>query len=423
MLSRRLSRVLFGSALLLVALYAFAPHVTHRISTDAVVTADLVTLVAPIDGIAAPGLPAQGTRVAAGRELPLIVNLNADSRELHRLRHEIASAEARRAALAELRAELTRRRAEFEARSARHGAASLARIEAEIAEAEAELSGRVAARERAAAERQRAEDLRSGQVLPAAELDARRTRLAEAIAAEDAARARIARLRVEQAAARDGLTLRDGYNDVPYSRQQADRLAIEIAMLEERMADVQSRLATLREALAAEERQHVERLRFVHPVAAPMLVWARHVAPGTPVRTGQPVLDLVSCADLAVEVALPDSAFGAVEPGTPAQVLFRGGVALQGRVREVRGAGTRGRETPRAALLPGETRPRVSALVALPPDAAERLAPPEHEAESFCGIGRTAEVRFPASGWRHLPLVEKVLAWLRGGRAAATPAR
>jgi hypothetical protein len=154
-----------------------------------------------------------------------------------------------------------------------------------------------------------------------------------------------------------------------------------------------------------------------------MLVWARHVTPGTPVRTGQPVMDLVSCAALAVEVALPDSAFGAIEAGMPAQVLFRGGIALEGRVREVRGAGTRARETPRAALLPGESRPRVAALVALPREAAERLAPGEHEAESFCGIGRTAEVRFPVRGWRHLPLVEDLLALLRGGRAAAQALR
>jgi multidrug efflux pump subunit AcrA (membrane-fusion protein) len=421
MLSRRFGRAVFGSALLLVAAYAFAPHITHRISTDAVVTADLVTLLAPIDGLAAPGLPAQGTRLPAGRELPLVVNLQAEMRELHRLRHEIASAEARRQALAELRGELARRRAELEARSARHAAASLARIAAEIAEAEAELSGRTAARERAAAERQRAEELRAGQVLPAAELEARRARLAEAVAAEDAARARIARLRVEQAAMREGLTLRDGHNDVPYSRQQAERLAVDLAVLEERIADLVSRIATLREALAVEERQHVDRVRFVHPLEAPMLVWARHVAPGTPVRAGQPVLDLVSCADLVVEVALPDSAFGAVEPGMPAQLLFRGGIALEGRVRELRGAGTRGRETPRAALLSGETRPRSSVLVSLPRDAAERLAPPDHEAESFCGIGRVAEVRFPARGWRHLPLVEELLALLRGGRAAAAP--
>lgn len=393
MLAHRFVRILLGAGLLVAAGAAAAPHVTNRISSAAVVNAEITRLIAPISGIADASLPAPGTLLGDGEARPLVHRPAPDARERHRLQHD----------LAQVRAQLDRARAAsteigsleqvLARRTERFAIAVQDRLRAELEEARAEHAATLAGADRARAELGRLAFLRQSGLAAPPMLDAQTAAVRQAEALAEVQAARIARLEVEAGAARAGINLRDGHNDVPYSQQQRDRLLLERLSLDQRIAEAEAREAALLAAIAAEATLTREQDSFIHTVHGNPLVWERHATPGTPVRVGDVLIDLVHCDALFVEVGLAESAFAAIAPGDQANVAFRGGVALTGTVRSVRGAGARPRAMPLAADRPGEAGARITVEVMLPPGAASVLgANAEHD---FCGIGRLAEVSFP----------------------------
>jgi len=393
MLARRFSRVVLGVGLLGAAGYAFAPHLTNRISTAAVVNSEVIRIVAPIDGIADAHLPAPGVALAAGSTRPVVHRLVAEQRERHRLAHDLALVRTQIAETQQGLAQLDAHDAELARRAALHAAAVREKLAAEIAETRAELAGAEAAVAQAQAERDHVLTLFAARHVAPVRVDAAQAALRRAQATAEALVARLARLDVEYRAAEAGVQLRDGHNDVPYSVQQRDRIMLQRQVLTDRLAEARAREAALAAALAAEERAEETRDRFDLALAQSAVVWERHATPGAPVKPGEVLLDLVRCDDLFVEVALPEAAFSALQLGDRAHVRLRGGVELEGTVRSIRGAGARSRKTLLAAARPPEHGARLTVEVALPDDAAQRIAP-ETEA-AFCGIGRLAEVSFP----------------------------
>lgn len=393
MLTRRSSRVLLGIGLLGAAGYAFAPHLSNRISTAAVVNSEVIRIVAPIDGIADTLLPAPGTALAAGTARPVVRRLVPEDRERHRLAHDLALV---RAQIAETRADLAELDAHDAAlaqRAALYAQAARDKLAAEIAETRAQQSGAEAAVAQARAERDHTLALRAARHVAQVRVEAAEAALRQAEATVGALAARLERLEVEHRALLAGVHLRDGHNDVPYSAQQRDRVMLQRLALTDRLAEARAREAALAAALAAEEEARRARDRYDLALPHTALVWERHATPGAPVKPGEVLLDLVRCDDLFVEVALPDAAFGALHIGDPARVRLRGGVELEGSVRSIRGAGARSRRTLVAADRPAEHGARLTVEVALPAEAADLIAPEGEGA--FCGIGRLAEVAVP----------------------------
>lgn len=431
MLSRRFSRLLLGVGLLGAAAAAGLPHLTHRISTAAVVNADLVRLSAPIAGVADAALPQPGTLLPAGTEVALVHRLVPEERERFRLAQELESVRAQIARLDETLAVLAAHEREVAERGRKLVVAAEEVLLRERAEAEAARTAARARVVRAAADLAHAEELQRRGLFATPRVEAARAAAAAAQAEEDALSARIERIEAQIRALAIGVHLRDGYNDVPYSVQQRDRVLMMREAALDRLAEATARERVLAAALAAEEEASRRRSHFVQRIEAPMMVWQRHVAPGAPVGSGEPVLDLVRCDHLYVEVSLPDRAFGAVAPGETARVRLPGGLALEGDVAALRGAGARASRALAAAELPGEPGARLTVRVALPADAAERLAHPSDG--SFCGIGRLAEVSFPAAPafnpaeialglWRHGSDLVSRLAKSLAPPAAAEPA-
>jgi multidrug resistance efflux pump len=411
LLTRRFNRMLLGVGLLGAAGYAFAPHLNNRISTAAVINSEVIRIVAPIDGLADERLPGPGALLAAGEARPLVRRLVAEERELHRLGHDLALV---RAQIAEARRGLdqldTHDRALAE-RARVHAEAARARIAAEHAEARAEHEGALAAIDQARADLAHIRTLHAQRHVAAVRVEAAEATLRRAEAAAEALAARIGRLEVEQRAAEAGVQLRDGQNDVPYTVQQRDRLMLERRLLADRLAEATAREAALAAALAAETEAQHDRTRYDYAPAGDLLVWERHATPGAPVKPGEALLDLVRCDRLFVEVSLPDLAYSALAPGQAAHVRLRGGTELEGTVRSIRGAGARSRKALLAAGRPAEDGAQLTVEVALPADAASHIT---RGAEGgFCGIGRLAEVSFPAVSGPFAEVAERLGALAR----------
>jgi len=387
---KRFMRIALAVTLIAVAAWTFMPYVTHRVAASAFVNSELIRVTAPFSGRLAQTLPRQGVLFANSTQITLVEALSPDRRHLLDL--------DRQHALAKESSELARRQLleiaaldeELGKRAEAYRLQTVDRIAQEASEAEAERAGcmaevmqrrEVGSRMQTLTKSGLASEIRSAEALATQEAAATRCEVASA---------RIARIHVELDAARNGVFLRDGANDVPYSQQQRDRLVLRRQELETLALQESARYAQLDAEIAA-ERDRMARLdNYKIDLPAAHVVWSTAASPGSAVTEGQILLDLADCGHRFVAVELPERDFEQIKTGDAASVRLVGSDEWrQGLVRQVRGSAARSDDRLFAAQVPSGASPgTISVEVSLPPDAADA------DGSSFCGIGRLAEVRF-----------------------------
>ena len=386
--------VRLGLALLFIvaAGWAFLPYVTHRVGASAFVNSTIVRVTAPFAGRLAPTLPRQGDLIDASTPLNLMEALSPDRRHLLdlQLQHALAkeTGELAQRQLKEIEAFDT----QLVGRTEAYRAAVVDQIGHEIGEAEAEHAGCMEEL------RQRNEIGLRMDTLTDSKL-ASPIRSAEAHAIQQAAltrcavaAARMARLTIELQAARNGVFVRGGVSDVPYSQQQRDQLLLRRQTLEAQVFQESARSSQLAADIAAESDRIAQLAQYRPALPAGYVVWSTAASPGSSVTEGQTILDLADCKHRFVAVELPERDFERVRIGDTADVRLVGSNEwAQGRVQQVRGSAARTDDRLFAAKIPSPGPATITVEVSLPPAAAQA------DGSSFCGIGRLADVRFRRS--------------------------
>jgi multidrug resistance efflux pump len=390
-------RIALALSLVALSAWAFVPYVTYRIAPSAFVNAELVRVAAPIAGRLAQDLPHKGDFVAAPVTVSLITSLSPDRRHLLDVDREFAVAEEHAALARKQLDEIKAADAELENRVEAYRDGMIKKLGDEIAEAEAESSGCLA-------EAHQRQDVGSRMEKLVQSGSASQIRSAEAQAVQQAtlthcemAQARSRRLQGELTSARNGVFLRDGTNDVPYSQQQRDRLLLRRQELETMVLEGGARSQQLA-AEIVEERERVDRLTHADlTLPEEHVVWSVSASPGSTVTEGQTLLDLADCAHRFVAVELPERDFEQIKAGDAAYVrLIGSGDWKQGKVKRVRGSAARADDRLLAAQVPSPDAGSITVEVGLPPDEAMG------NRNNFCNIGRLAEVRFQRSHFTFL---------------------
>ncbi|HTE78283.1 MAG TPA: HlyD family efflux transporter periplasmic adaptor subunit [Xanthobacteraceae bacterium] len=383
-------------ALLLVALsaWAFVPYVTYRIAPSAFVNAELLRVAAPIAGQLAQDLPHKGEFVSAPVTVGLITSLSPDRRHLLDLDSELAVAKERAALARKQLDEITATDAELEKRVETYRDWVVKIIADDLAEAEA-------ATKRCLLETHQRQGVGSqlGKPAPAGGTSqpTDTPTAQQATLRCETAQTRWRRLQRELASAKNGIFLRDGANDVPYSQQQRDRLLLRRQELEIMVLEGDARSLKLATEII-EERERVNRLTHADlTLPQAHVVWSVSASPGSTVTEGQTLLDLADCANRFVAVELPERDFERIKAGDAAYVRLIGSDDWKlGQVRRVRGSAARIDDRLLAARVPNPDAGSITVEVSLPPD--EALA----DRNNFCNIGRLAEVRFQRSHFAFL---------------------
>jgi multidrug resistance efflux pump len=390
-------RVSLACALLLISGWAFFPHIAYRIAPVAFVNAELMRVTAPIPGRLAEGLPRKGDTIDHSTTINLVDTLSPDRRHLLDLEQQAAIAKDRAELAKRQLAEIALVDRELEVRTHNYQDAMVERISKEIVQAEAEKVGCLAemSQRRDVGDRM-SELVKSGYIS--------KIRSAEASATQEAngarcamADAKVQQIKVELSAAQKKIFLRDGANDAPYSQQQRDRLVLRRQDLETDMLQQRSRALQI-EAEMREERGRLERISHSDLTLPPNhVVWSVSASPGSSVTEGQTILDLADCAHRFVVVELPERDFERVKAGDlPSVRLIGSSDWRQGKVRQVLGSAARTDDRLLAAQIPRVAASNIAVEVELPQD------PDQDDRNSFCNVGRMAEVRFSRSGFAFL---------------------
>jgi multidrug resistance efflux pump len=386
-------RVSLAGTLLVLSGWAFFPHVAYRIAPVAFVNAELMRVTAPIPGRLSQDLPRKGDTIDRSMTVNLIETLSPDRRHLLELEQQVAVAKGRAELANRQLDEIALVDRELQVRTNNYQDGMIERLGKEIVEAEAEKAGCLAeVSQRRDVGARIGELVKSGYASQIRSAEASATQEANAARCEMTA-AKIQRLKVELAAAQKRVFLRDGANDVPYSQQQRDRLVLRRQDLETEMLQQRSRALQI-EAEVQEERGRLDRISHSDLVLpANHVVWSVSASPGSSVTEGQTILDLADCVHRFVVVELPEREFERVKAGDlPSVRLIGGDDWRQGKVRQVLGSAARTDDRLLAAQIPRVATNTIAVEVELPQDESR------DDRNSFCNVGRMAEVRFRRSG-------------------------
>lgn len=375
--------------LFLLPILLVLPHARSLVVRNAVVTAYLGHINAPISGrIETINSPAGS---AAQQDVPAMIIQNDRLSRGH-----LARLEARHAA-AEL--EVTQMRASLDRvrtlASIRHTdqeefvAAVAAELTLQLQQAQNNLPAHEAELAAATAGLQRAQSLQSRGQLSPAELESAQADYENALAALSGNQLQRERLAQQLKEIRKGVFQINVPDGVLLTRQLAQQLDLEMIQLERQLRASETGLFTLRAehdavALGFERASRAE--IDLNPGAT---VWSVYASTGAWTSAGAAIMSVVNCDRLMVDIAVDDATLELIGPGQKVRVrLFGTYEYIDGEVMLVRGSAGLGDTPVLAAEVPdrGYRKGRVLARLDRTPRA--------NQAAQSCAIGRTAYAEF-----------------------------
>jgi multidrug resistance efflux pump len=391
-------KVAAGVALAGTGAYIAVGEQMAGVSADAVINAQVVTVRAPVDGVLELTTRRLGTRVAGGERLGMVADPRPDETRLVDLRRARVAVQGELRRLEDLSQELEASRAAYQLQSQTFSAGRVQQLDARLAEAMAALEAAQARLRESEATMRRATDLSRSGIQTAAEFN--RARAGFEVGGQDveAARYRVRYLSVEREVARNGVFLGDGTNDAPSSQQRVRELDQRLGELAAEMRERGQRLKLL-DGQIDEERVRLALFREGQLTApAPGMLWEVMTGEGEYVRRAQDLLRLVDCTTIMVTASVREAVYNRLSIGDPVRFRLLGdGRVFEGAVARLAGSGA---ETIYRSLAVGPSQEhlkRYDVALIVPALAADPV--------EGCAIGRTGRAIFaarPLDWWRRL---------------------
>ncbi|HUY02448.1 MAG TPA: HlyD family efflux transporter periplasmic adaptor subunit [Rhodocyclaceae bacterium] len=387
---RRLAKFAGVIVVLAIGAYAALANQGYVVTDNAVVSAYRMKLRTPIAGELTTLSARVGAKVPAGSVLARVHLRRIDGQHLADLRQTLNQATAALAADRRQRDQLMALRAGLRLRAEADLHASRNRLGGLLVQAAATLRKAEAMRELARLNLTRLAPLVAEGVATPAARDGAVAALASATASVAGDRGQLAAIAAQAAAAAQGVLLDNGGNDVPYSAQRADEVAIELARLEREITTTRAQVAGLRTAIGA-ERQRLDLLAYaVLRAPGAGTVWKLDAVAGEHLTAGESVAELVDCARPVVLAAIPDDDATRIVLGGRVRLRLTGETKDRpGRVIGIGGARFRDHGRALAAIPAPRQTPREIVRIAL--DAAPAPG-------AACLVGRSLRVMIPARG-------------------------
>lgn len=394
-------RIVVGIVLLVGAVMAILPTLTGYTSLDGTVNARITIISAPIDGTVTATPPKMGTAVTAGTELFGIRNDRIVRTAEVQMEAELAAAKDRLKAIEVQRTELTNLRQELQARWQEYQQASIQNLTHEIEIRRQQITTAAAQQQAAASDLTRKQRLGVSGIVAQSSVE---QAVAASVGAKNAgaiAQVEMERLSQQRDAVKRGVFVGEGRNDVPYSQQRIDEIAIQLAELQFREMDLKAKIIQL----STQQDEEHERNRAFGYVNLRMpfdgVIWRNNVVEGSSVIAGHELVQVLDCRDLFVDILVSEVDYDEIYPGRRAQIRLLGrSAALDGEVLSVRGSAALVEDVVLAAKLPQGSGKNARIRVGLPESALNS------DYANFCQVGRSVHVRFKI---RSLPIVN----WLR----------
>jgi multidrug resistance efflux pump len=399
---RRIAKLVVAGSVVAAGLIAGTGELVGVRSTDAIVSAPLVPIRAPIAGIVAQGAPPPGTFLRRGALVLRIVNPRLSRLKLDELRAHEAELRAGLAALARRRDALLSLQADLRQRADAQASLTASQLDAEIAGAGASLAASTLRQAQARRDLARRQILAASGDLALAEVERAQTAVFAMQHEQITQAAALRGLRIRRAAAAqaDGASL----GGASYASQRLDEVTITLIELDQNAATMSAALAQTAALATATERDFALHAEASLPAPADAIVWRHGAQAGDRVAEGDAVAELVACGQAVIVAAVS-------QKDLPSIMLDgRASIRLSGEYRDRKGfvIGTVAQAAvagdARLATLPDFGK-RAGAIVLVSLDSPADETDSYRAAGQACLVGRAARVRLPRA---HAGLLESL---------------
>ena len=387
----QITRLVLATFLLGLLLFVYLPRLFYTYSINAAVSARTVQIVAPIPGEITFDLPLFGQEVKKGQEIASFSNPTVDKVKLEQLsidqkyyKERITASETEIKKNQELFGEL--------AKSWKTYLNSMEqRTILTLNKAEDRQQQLLASLDMAWRDYNRKKDLADRGFVSRSEFDTSKSRYQEAQEAVDQAENDIRTYLSQVEAIRQGVSVNtDGRSDYPGQKQKMDDIQMKINDISSRIDEYKVKLTNIADVKKAEEARIT--LLANRNIKSPVngAVWRLFSAKGTFVEQNTPIMEILDCSNVFVDVALPERLFEKIKPGQKAYIKLNGSsTEVEGEVSYVRGGSIDPRVAGLMVGLPNVQRQReIQVLVKFNEESLKQVP------GDFCHVGRTGQVRF-----------------------------
>ena len=313
---RRPLKLVTAASLAFAGAYGILSEQQYVTSSNSIVSAYVLDLRTPVEGTVSDLPHSPGAPIRAGEILGRVANPLADHQHLDNLRTLEDVAQSTADADAVEAATLAAQQHALLARAGAHTQAVTARLVLTADEQQSTLAATEATLHQAQTELYRGRQLHDAGILPTADFDKLVSTAHIAEHQLEASRSSLASLHAQTDSARRGLLSEPGTNnDVAYSRQRADEIAIKLAETERSLAASRAQAREAHAAVLAEATRSASLAAtdLRSPITGQL--WQIDAIDGEVAALDTPVLSLIDCNRqfLLVEVPqdrMPDIALG-----------------------------------------------------------------------------------------------------------------
>jgi len=384
-------RLTVALAIVVIAIWQLAPLTVSDIRPNGVVNAKLVTIQAPISGQLVRAIPDVGEPVSGGSIVTRITDDTEPQALLAQLDGEYQLLRSRKTALVEKLSTLNGLRRELGERVREMVTGSMESLHYKMLEAAARQKGWMSVVKERDLSLARQKTLLADGHVAKARVEEAESLLEQAQQEVERARADEERYRKESGALEKGVFVGDGQNDVPYSQQRLDEVALAIADLNVQLTETNGRMASLEKQLRDESARAGRRESMLVRSPIDGLIWRRMATELATVTKNNDLAKILDCSDIRIEVPVDESLSDRMEIGAVVSVRLQGSPeTFEGIISGVIGTRAVSPELEYAALPPLLKKDEVLLVVNIPDSGFE------DRPETFCNVGRRAEVSIPS---------------------------
>ncbi|BDW96273.1 hemolysin D [Thalassospira tepidiphila] len=384
-------RLTVALAIVVIAIWQLAPLTVSDIRPNGVVNAKLVTIQAPISGQLVRAIPDVGEPVSAGSVVTRITDDTEPQALLAQLDGEYQLLRSRKTALVEKLSTLNGLRRELGERVREMVTGSMESLHYKMLEAAARQKGWMSVVKERDLSLARQKTLLADGHVAKARVEEAESLLEQAQQEVERARADEERYRKESGALEKGVFVGDGQNDVPYSQQRLDEVVLAIADLNVQLTETNGRMASLEKQLRDESARAGRRESMLVRSPIDGLIWRRMATELATVTKNNDLAKILDCSDIRIEVPVDESLSDRMEIGAVVSVRLQGSPeTFEGIISGVIGTRAVSPELEYAALPPLLKKDEVLLVVNIPDSGFE------DRPETFCNVGRRAEVSIPS---------------------------
>jgi len=386
-----IARIAFAATLLLLIGLIYIPHLFYTYSITAIVSAPVISITSPIDGILKDAPPIMGTELTAGEVIGTIENPRFDRKGLDDMLTEMKGVQEKIQAMTQEKEKLEGVKVELAKSFKNYSDSLIERVKFDIARAQEYLKEREDTISENKAEYLRKSKLYKKGIVSGTQADSAFFNAERATKGKEETRLEIERLQAQLKSLQQGIFVNtDGRTDVPYQQQRIDDITMRQNDLDSKIREFEIREASLKQSVALEETRFKKMSEATITAPFDSVAWRVFGAKGSHIDTTRPILELVDCSNVFVDTSIHERYFNKVKPGDPVTIRLVGDhKILKGTVQSVRGGSLSESST---AFLAGATQ------ILRPHEIQVIIKINEKDVMGskgdFCYMGRTGEVSF-----------------------------